>query len=46
MIESNNEKALISASFYNAGEKLKESEKSFGETSKNRDKLVQSGTPR
>ena len=46
MTESNNEKAFISANFYTAGEKLKEYEKGFGETSKNREKLVQFGTPR
>ena len=43
MIESNNEKRFC-VSFYAAGEQLNEDEKFFGEKSKNRDKLIQSGT--
>ena len=44
MIESNNEKTFIFVSFYTADEKLSEYEKNFGEKSKNRDKLIGSGT--
>ena len=43
MIESNNEKTFIFEFFYTADEKLCECEKCFGEKSKNRDKLIQSG---
>ena len=42
---SNNEKSFICVSFYTADEKLCEYEKFFGEKPKNRDKLIQSGTP-
>ena len=38
-------KTFICVSFYTADEKLCEYEKIFGEKSKNRDKLIQSGTP-
>ena len=44
MIESNNEKAFICISFYTTDRKLCEYEKFFGEKSKTRDKLIQSGT--
>ena len=44
MIESNNEKAFICISFYTTDKKLCEYEKFSGEKSKNRDKLIQSGT--
>ena len=44
MIESNNEKTFICISFYTADKKLCEYEKFFGEKSKNRDKVIQSGT--
>ena len=46
MIGSNNEKTFICTSFYTADEKLCEYEKFFGEKPKNRDNLIQSGTPR
>ena len=45
MIVSNNEKSFICVSFYTADEKLCEYENFFGEKPKNRDKLIQSGTP-
>ena len=45
MIESNNEKTFIFVIFYTADEKLCECENCFGEKSKNRDKMIQSGTP-
>ena len=45
MIELNNEKTFICVRFYTADGKLCEYEKFFGEKSKNRDKLIQSGTP-
>ena len=44
MIKSSNEKTFLSVGFYSADEKLTESENLFGEKSKNRDKLIQSGT--
>ena len=44
MIESNNEKIFICVSFYTADEKLCEYENFFGESSKTRDKLLQSRT--
>ena len=46
MIGSNNEKTFICISFYIADEKLCGYETFFGEKSKNRDNLIQSGTPR
>ena len=45
MIEPNNEKTFICVSFYTADEKLCEYENFFGEKSKKRCKLIQSGTP-
>ena len=46
MIGSNNEKTFICISFYIADEKLRGYENFFGEKSKNRDNLIQPGTPR
>ena len=45
MIVSTNEKTFICVSFYTADEKLCEYETFFGGKCKNRDKLIQSGTP-
>ena len=45
MIEPNNEKTFACVCFYTADEKLCEYEKFFGEKSKTRGKLIQSGTP-
>ena len=45
MIELNKEKTFICISFNTADKKSCEYEKFFGEKSKNRDKLIQSGTP-
>ena len=45
MIEPSNEKTFICVSFYRADEKLCEYESFFAKKSKNRDKLIQSGTP-
>ena len=45
MIESNNKKTFIYINFYTADKKLCKYEKFLGEKSKNRAKLIQSGTP-
>ena len=45
MIESNNEKVSLCVRFYTVDEKLRECKNFFVEKSKNRDRLIQSGTP-